>query len=268
MAVQQALAADGAEERAFNGRLAYSESCQSPYEGGALSLTAFWGHKRRLPAMRVQEHLRDSVEGTLRLKRLLSEDSEAGSQKRQNVDKLPAQQRCKIEYLLQKWSLQDDKVMLHVLEGLEMDELEYLDVSAFTPDMFNWQKLPADQAATHVALWHEKVKTLGGGPLDALLTFCERWNLGKDEDSLLRTLSHKDLRYIIDHYDGTQQLEELVQEAQQALPLEGRTEGCMPDAPGVAAISRFHRLELIDPTADAAASRLNQLLNGQPSAKK
>ncbi|CAK9049790.1 unnamed protein product [Durusdinium trenchii] len=69
---------------------------------------------------------------------------------------------------------------------------------------------------------------------------------------LLRTLSHKDLRYIIDHYDGTQQLEELVQEAQQALPLEGRTEGCMPDAPGVAAISRFHRLELIDPTADAA----------------
>lgn len=34
---------------------------------------------------------------------------------------------------------QDDKVMLHVLEGLEMDELEYLDVSAFTPDMFNWQ---------------------------------------------------------------------------------------------------------------------------------
>ena len=30
-----------------------------------------------------------------------------------------------------------------------------------------------------------------------------------------------------------------------------------PDAPGMAAISRFHRLELIDPTADAAETWQN-----------
>lgn len=31
--------------------------------------------------------------------------------------------------------------MLHVLEGLAFHELEYLDVSGFKPDPFNWQTL-------------------------------------------------------------------------------------------------------------------------------
>lgn len=114
----------------------------------------------------VQEHLRDSVEGTLRLKRLLSEDSEAaasGSFKRSKTADFPPEQVSKIEYLMSKWGLPEDKVMLHVLEGLDMDELEYLDTSEFEPDMFNWQRMPADQALTHVALWYEG-RALGAAP--------------------------------------------------------------------------------------------------------
>jgi len=202
----------------------------------------------------VQEHLRDSVEGTLRLKRLLSADSEAdggSSLKRLKSGEQSPETTSKIEYLLSKWGLHDDKVMLHVLEGLEMDELEYLDSSEFQPDMFNWQQVAADQAATHVALWHER-ESLGGGPIDALLTFQQRWNLSSLFDSMLRDLSHKDLRYVLTHYDGTQQLEQLVAEAQEAPALFGRTEGCMPDANGLTTVSRFHRLELIHPLADAA----------------
>eukprot|EP00434_Breviolum_minutum_P022124 symbB.v1.2.019533.t1/scaffold1599.1/size109767/3 len=202
----------------------------------------------------VQEHLRDSVEGTLRLKRLLSADSEAdggSSLKRLKSEDQSPETTSKIEYLLSKWGLHDDKVMLHVLEGLEIDELEYLDSSEFQPDMFNWQQVAADQAATHVALWHER-ESLGGGPIDALLTFQQRWNLSSLFDSMLRDLSHKDLRYVLTHYDGTQQLEQLVAEAQEAPALQGRTEGCMPDANGLTTVSRFHRLELIHPLADAA----------------
>lgn len=202
----------------------------------------------------VQEHLRDSVEGTLRLKRLLSEDSEAaasGSFKRSKTADFPPEQVSKIEYLMSKWGLPEDKVMLHVLEGLDMDELEYLDTSEFEPDMFNWQRMPADQALTHVALWHER-ESLGGGPIDVLLTFQKRWNLSSLFDGMLRELSHKDLRYVVEHYDGSQQLEQLIDQAQQSLPLRGRAEGCMPDANGVVTMSRFHRLELIDPVADAA----------------
>ncbi|CAL1170666.1 unnamed protein product [Cladocopium goreaui] len=132
-----------------------------------------------------------------------------------------------------------------------MDELEYLDTSEFEPDMFNWQRMPADQALTHVALWHER-ESLGGGPIDVLLTFQKRWNLSSLFDGMLRELSHKDLRYVVEHYDGSQQLEQLIDQAQQSLPLRGRAEGCMPDANGVVTMSRFHRLELIDPVADAA----------------
>ncbi|CAJ1402604.1 unnamed protein product [Effrenium voratum] len=200
----------------------------------------------------VQDHLRDAVEGTLRLKRLLSEDSEDGTKKRAKTDRVPPEHRERIELLMSKWSAINDRVMLHVLEGLAFHELEYLDVSGFKPDPFNWQtKSPADQAANHAAVFREK-ETLGGGPLDTLLTFRSRWKLGQEADSLLRGLKHKDLRHVMEHYDGTQKLQDLIAEAQRALPLEGRTEGCMPDAPGLAAMGRFHRLELIEPTADAA----------------
>eukprot|EP00439_Symbiodinium_sp_Y106_P040954 s1523_g5.t1 len=201
----------------------------------------------------VQEHLKDAVEGTLRLKRLLSQDSEDGFSKKKRAmeNSIDVDHRHRIDELLEKWDRLDDRVMLHVLEGLETRELEYLANSSFVPDESNWRNIPADQVATQVAMWLEG-QTLGGGPLDMLLTFRDKWKLGLDADGVLRTLSHKDLRYVMDHYDGTQNIGKLVAEAKKSPPLEGRTEGCMPDAPGLAAIGRFHRLELIDPTADAA----------------
>jgi len=47
-------------------------------------------------------------------------------------------------------------------------------------------------------------------------------------------------------------LEEAVELAAQAKPEEGLSIGVAPDAPGLQAIGRFSRLELIDPVADAA----------------
>ncbi|CAE7353184.1 HET-E1 [Symbiodinium natans] len=200
----------------------------------------------------VQEHLKDAVEGTLRLKRLLSQDSEDGASKKKRAleQSHDREHRDTIDQLLERWDRLDDKVMLHVLEGLKQRELDYLVRSSFMPDEYNFRTIPADQVATQVALWLEG-QTLGGGPLDTLQTFRDKWKLGIESDGLLRALNHKDLRYVINHYDGTQDMAQLVVEAKKSSPLEGRTEGCMPDAPGLAAIGRFHRLELIDPTADA-----------------
>merc|ERR1719281_1639120 len=69
---------------------------------------------------------------------------------------------------------------------------------------------------------------------------------------MLRGLSHKDLRYVLNNYDGLKPLEEIIKEAGEYEPEEESTENSLLDGPGVSTIGRFGRLELIDPLADAA----------------
>merc|ERR1719281_2273409 len=69
---------------------------------------------------------------------------------------------------------------------------------------------------------------------------------------MLRGLSHKDLRYVLNNYDGLKPLEEIIKEAKGYEPEEESTETALPDGAGVSTIGRFGRLELIDPLADAA----------------
>mmetsp|Transcript_83059 Transcript_83059/g.146731 ORF Transcript_83059/g.146731 Transcript_83059/m.146731 type:complete len:480 (-) Transcript_83059:113-1552(-) len=206
----------------------------------------------------VGEHLKEAVEGTLRLKRLLSEDSQDGgdAKKRKGGDadtfRCGPEETKKVKQLLGKWSCGDDVVVRHVLEGCELAELEMLVTANWSPN--NWmisQKSAADQLAVHLINSREK-DGLGGGTVDRLSAFRKKWNIDQAKDAILRPLHHKALRYIIDNYDGTKALDEVIEEAKEAEPEEGVTEGCMPDAPGMQALGRFNRLEIIDATADAA----------------
>merc|ERR1740123_2104703 len=86
---------------------------------------------------------------------------------------------------------------------------------------------------------------------DAVQTFRHRWELDMNGEKLLRKLNHKDLRHLLQTFDGTQTLEEVAEEAAQTLPQEGVAAGAAPDWPGVKTVGRFQRLELIDPLADA-----------------
>merc|ERR1739838_357571 len=65
-------------------------------------------------------------------------------------------------------------------------------------------------------------------------------------------LTHKDLRYVFNKYDGELSLSELIQEATHEMPDDENTENAAPGRPGVKTMSRFNRLELIDPLADSA----------------
>mmetsp|Transcript_37263 Transcript_37263/g.60050 ORF Transcript_37263/g.60050 Transcript_37263/m.60050 type:complete len:484 (-) Transcript_37263:30-1481(-) len=200
----------------------------------------------------VQEHLKDAVEGTLRLKRMLSNDVDSGSSKKRKVEERcgPAQ-AAKIQHLLMKWTSTDDPVTKHVLEGITLEECELLDTNNFTPDKYNMWKSPAELTAMHVSQMRER-SSAGGGPLDTIAAFRFRSKLDATSDALLRKLSHKDLRYVFENFVIGKDLAELMEEASKSDPQEGVAVGSAPTAPGCKAVGRFHRLELIDPMADAA----------------
>merc|ERR1711972_449518 len=79
-----------------------------------------------------------------------------------------------------------------------------------------------------------------------------RWKLDMEADKQLRALSHKDLRYVINMFDGNTALAEVIAEANSQEPDESEnvTASAYPEGPGLLTMSRFHRLELIDPLAD------------------
>jgi hypothetical protein len=65
-------------------------------------------------------------------------------------------------------------------------------------------------------------------------------------------LSHKDLRYVLNNYDGSISLETVMESAKDYVAEDVCTENTLPDGIGLTTIGRFTRLELIDPLADAA----------------
>jgi len=199
----------------------------------------------------VQEHLKDAVEGSLRLKRLLSrDDDDVKDAKKRKLDR-PPEVLQKVKELLTKWGLLQDAVVKHVLTNLELDELKELAGSMYQPDKFNMWKSPAELLAKHVGDLKEK-KMVGGSPIDVISAFKHRFKLDAAAEKQLRGLTHKDLRYVLTHYDGNMQLDELIAEAGTAEVEESSTASALPDAPGSATMGRFSRLELIDPLADCA----------------
>jgi len=208
----------------------------------------------------VEEHLKDAVEGSLRLKRLLSRDSDGAdsgpASKRRKPDEGALGSnpvvREKAAMLLQKWNLAQDAVAKHVLENLTLEDIENLQKSNYVPDKFNQRKTPAEMLAGHMLQTREK-KIAGASRLDIVQSFRQRWTLDITAEKRLRELNHKDLRYVIGKYDGSTPLEDLIVEAAGEEPAEdGETAQAMPEGPGLKTMSRFNRLELIDPMADCA----------------
>jgi hypothetical protein len=88
--------------------------------------------------------------------------------------------------------------------------------------------------------------------VDCISAFKAKWKLKVDEEKKLRALTHKDLRYVLNRYDGNQTLDEVIAEAKEDVPEDNSAQNALPEAPGVGTMSRFSRLELIDPLADCA----------------
>jgi len=152
--------------------------------------------------------------------------------------------------LMKKWQ-STDPVIKYVLIDLPLDELKQLDTTNYMLDHNHWQKSACDLLCRHTKDNRER-KSQGGGPLDVVSTFKFRHKLDAAQDKSLRELCHKDLRFVLNNFDGTKPLAEVITEAADYDPEEESTETSFPDGPGVSTIGRFGRLELIDPLADAA----------------
>jgi hypothetical protein len=198
----------------------------------------------------VAVHLKESVEGSFRMKRLLerADDDEDGPGAKQA--KLSPEVTL-INKILTKWALQTDLLTKHVLKTLDIEELKSLDISGWQPNKFDQMKMPAELTLRHTNDCRER-KGSGGGPLDVVTLFKFRWKLDMTKDKVLRGLCHKDLRYVMNNFDGTKPLDDVVKAAKEYQPEEESTEAALPDGIGVSTIGRFTRLELIDPLADCA----------------
>jgi len=200
----------------------------------------------------VAEHLKEAVEGSFRMKRLLENDGE---------DEEPGKKKAKISQpedkliikLLTKWQMTDDLVSKYVLkEFCYVDDLKSLESTNYVPDKFHWQKSAPDLLARYVNDCRERRTTPGGGSLDVVSTFKFRFKIEASQDKVLRALPHKDLRYVLNNFDGSKPLDEVLREAAEYEAEEETTDAALPDGNGVSTIGRFSRLELIDPLADAA----------------
>jgi len=117
---------------------------------------------------------------------------------------------------------------------------------------------PRQQAPELLArhLIQMKEKKLGGGSrIDVISAFKLRWSLGLEPEKQLRNLPHRALRHVLNNYDGTGTLEEAMEEANAQADEDFDdeiAENACPTRPGLKVMSRFNRLELIDPLADCA----------------
>lgn len=199
----------------------------------------------------VEDHLKDAVEGSLRLKRLLSRDEEPepGKKKLRVED---GQKDAKVKSLLMKWQLANDAVVKHVLESCSAEQIEEIFKSGYMPDKFNMWKSPAEILARRISEMKEQ-KMPGGAICDAVSAFKFRFKLDFSTDKKLRALSHKDLRHVLTTYDSSAGLDDVISEAAEVEPiLDNAAANAFPDGSGVATLGRFTRLELIDPLADCA----------------
>ena len=142
-----------------------------------------------------------------------------------------------IAKLMRKWQTRDG-VIKYVLINLTLDELKRLDVSNYMLDNFNQWKSSSDLLARRCAETREQ-KSQGGGPLDVVSTFRFRFKLDAAQDKRLRLLNHKDLRYVLNNFDGVTPLEEVIAQAADFEPEDESAENALPESDGVSTVGRF-----------------------------
>jgi hypothetical protein len=203
----------------------------------------------------VEESLKDSVEGSLRLKRLLSRDDDldGGEKKRRRgfEESEKPEFKLKVNMLLGRWGLLQDKVCKHVLDSLTLDELTELAATNYSPDKYNNWKSPPELLAKHTNELRER-KMINNHSVDRINAFKFRWKISSEAEKILRTMDHKSLRYVLENHDGVKPIEDTMKEGVLFDAEEAITEHAIPNNPGPTTMSRFHRLELIDPLAAAA----------------
>lgn len=203
----------------------------------------------------VPEDQREAVQGNLVLKKLLSSDAmppgPGQAKKRRRVEPEKELEPVKAA-LLKKWRVEGDVALRYVVGVAETTHVETVSNSSWTPRRKEGGKSCAEQV--HEKLIRVKEEQYPPGQrVDVIGAFRHRWKLDSNAEKQLRELNHKDLRHVMEHYDGEQAIEDLAGEAAMSMPDldDPKTADAAPDKPGALTMGRMNRLELIDPIADA-----------------
>jgi len=205
-----------------------------------------------------QEAAAEEEDGNLKLKRLLSKDSNADSDnpsaKRQKVGGIvtppppPKKMDPMKRQLLARWGLSMDPASCYVIEAAEMEDVEAVARMNWQPNKFHERKTCAEQLCDHLNRSRD-MKGPPGGNVDALQAFKHAKDLKDNDVKSMKDLVHKELQYVMQEYDGTRPIDEIVEEACKDAPDE--IVDAAPGRPGIYTMGRKTRLELIDPSADA-----------------
>lgn len=205
----------------------------------------------------VPEEMREAVEGSMKLKRMLSSSADSAAKKRKTSEVAAKPLEPEKQELLDRWRLSNDHAVRYVLQASELEDVMIVSKT-------NWRPAPNARAgngnpksfAEQVNERMLQARESHLPPRDAVDTikaFRYRWSLSGEDETILRGLNHKDLRYVMTEHNGSRSIAELVEEAAMQLPSEERERAvdAAPEKHGLLTVSRFNRLELIDPNADA-----------------
>jgi len=218
-----------------------------------------------VPLEEVTEELREAVETSIKMKKILEQDApDEPSKKRRRLANDGEEQRHMDplkEDLLNKLGLRDDSVCRYVIEAAELDEVQAMMNENYRPRRVDPskrngkgrdEKSCAEQLNEKFIRLREKTLP-SGSRLDAVSAFRFRSGLGEPEERKLRKLVYKDLRYVMDNYvKGESNIDDLIEMAKDSWPDPDKfMASAAPDKPGPTTVSRFNRLELLDPTCNA-----------------
>eukprot|EP00930_Biecheleria_cincta_P061602 TRINITY_DN47169_c0_g1_i1.p1 TRINITY_DN47169_c0_g1~~TRINITY_DN47169_c0_g1_i1.p1 ORF type:complete len:563 (+),score=130.53 TRINITY_DN47169_c0_g1_i1:46-1734(+) len=230
--------------------------------GGLIDEDPHEGREDDVKLSDVPEDMREAVEGSLQLKRMLSGGIDKDdSGKKRKVEELSEVTSEEGKELLARWRLSPQQLQAtkYVLTSADEHDVKVIHQSNWRPNPHattpkKEPKTIAEQL--NEKLLHAREDSLvpqGRDAVDVVSAWRFRWKISDEDAKLLNNLNHKDLRYVMKEYDGERSLADLVDEARMMLPADEveTAEEAVPELPGVFAMSRFNRLELIDPQADA-----------------
>jgi len=211
----------------------------------------------------VPDHLQEAaeaVEGNLELKRALSagptqlsDDVPPAKRRRGANCAIPqAPSREAVRALLASWRLESDRAVKYVLKHSTAKEVEAVRKSGFRPAPRNKRSF-SEQVYEQIKQVRER-ELPPSGSLDVVAAFGWSWRLDAAEIESLRELGHGCLQQTFVEYDTSRPLTEVVEEASAAVEATAEANGngsCVKDRLGPFTCGRAHRLELIDPFADA-----------------
>jgi len=161
--------------------------------------------------------------------------------------------------LIENWRLSHDPAVAYVLHISGIEEVRAVAKSNWKPNPNMKASTPGRDPKSCAEQVNEKLLAAREAHMcpkdsvDVIQAMRFRWSLQKEDINLLRSMNHKDLRFVVSQFDGSRSIAELAEEAAMQEPSEEaeRAEDALPEKPGLFTMSRFNRLELIDPTADA-----------------